>query len=83
MTEIRKYKLLKDLPMYKAGTIITHSYDVLPSKFNSGVYHTDGEWYTEEFGHKVMATKFLEHTTKWCVSSQRDDTKGWFESYED
>ena len=76
-----EYKLLRDLPMYPAGTIVRHEYEVLPSQYldkqgNPQTYATDGTWYTED---NVRATQFLEHTVKWCATSQRGDTDGWIE----
>lgn len=66
---VKVYELLKDLPMYPAGTLINHTYEVLPSKFNDGTYATDGEW---KVGG-VMATQYLEALVKWCITSQRTD----------
>jgi hypothetical protein len=70
MKHVIKYKLLKELPMYPAGTIITHEFDELPSQYNSGTYFSDGIWYTKD---NVRASLFLEHLVKWCASSQRTD----------
>jgi hypothetical protein len=78
-----KYRLLRDLPMYPSGTIITHEYEVLPSQYldkqgNKQNYATEGEWYTDD-GLKVLVTQFLEQTVRWCATSQRGDTDGWIE----
>jgi hypothetical protein len=66
---VKIYELLKDLPLYPAGTLITHTYEVLPSKFNDGTYATDGDWKVDN----VMATQYLVALVKWCVTSQRRD----------
>jgi len=81
--ETVRYKLLRDLPMYPAGTVVYHEYEILPSQYldkqgNKQTYATDGDWYTD-IDLKVKATQFLEDTVKWCATSQRDDTYGWVE----
>lgn len=77
MEKIKKYKLLKNLPMYPAGTIVTHRFEILPSKFRENdTYCTDGEWITDE---GTQAPLFLERLIAWCADSQRDDCEGWVE----
>ena len=70
MKKIATYKLLKELPMYPAGTIVTHEFETLPSMYNDGTYNTDGSWHTDR---GVMASNYLESLIKWCADSQRTD----------
>ncbi len=73
MMKLDKYELLKDLPMYAAGTIVVHEYEQQPSQFNSGVYNTEGRWYAEKEGREYNLPAFVVALIKWCSTSQRND----------
>jgi len=77
----KKYKTLIDLPMYPAGTIVYHEYEILPSKYGvDRTYATDGRWFTVENEDETMVPLFLQSLIEWCTNSQRDDTKGYIKS---
>lgn len=75
MKKLVKYELLKDLVLYRAGTIVYHEFDVLPSQYRDGdTYATNGEWYTYPISDmKVNASGYLVELVKWCANSQRTD----------
>lgn len=66
------YKILRDLPEYPAGSIITHKFERLPSRFNDGTYDTDGVW-TGDRG--TRAAYFMENLITRCMNSYRNE--GW------
>lgn len=78
-TVVKRYKLLRELPNYAPGTVFTHEYEILPSKFNDGTYTTDGEYYTEERGHKVHAVLYIPPFIDRCLHDYNIDSSGWFE----
>ena len=67
-TFTKMYRLNKELPRYEAGSIIYHRYEVLPSRFNSGTYTTDGEYFVLRGDMKIQAISYVGEIIDRAIS---------------